>query len=167
MNIRRFVVDVIILITIVLTASFLYDSYGDTVYDFFFNEQTVGIFIRDVPLTVSIADSPEERSQGLSGVNSLDTQEGKLFIFDEEGRYGFWMKDMLLPLDIIWIDNSGSVVHIEENVLPESYPTIYSSPVPARFVLEVNAFFVPTFNVAVGDHVSIPAHRLPEDLLHQ
>ena len=167
MNIRRFVVDVIILLTVVLTAGFLYDSYGDTVRNFFFNEQTVGIFIRDVPVTVSIADSEEERSQGLSGVDSLDTQEGKLFIFDQEGKYGFWMKDMKMPLDIIWIDNSGRVVHIEENVLPESYPTIYSSPVNARFVVEVNAFFVSTFNITVGDSVSIPAHRLPEDLQPQ
>lgn len=164
MNIRRFIVDAIILITVVVTISFFYDNYKDQVHDFFFNEQTVGIFIRDIPVTVSIADNEDERSKGLSGVKSLEAQEGKLFIFDEEGKYGFWMKDMLIPLDIIWIDNSGSIVHIEEDVLPDSYPTIYSSPVPARFVLEVNSFFVTTFNVGIGDKVSIPAHRLPEDL---
>lgn len=164
MNIRRFIVDAIILVTAVVTIGFLYDSYKDPIYDFFFNEQTVGIFIRDIPVTVSIADNDEERSKGLSGVESLGAQEGKLFIFDEEGKYGFWMKDMLIPIDIIWIDNSGFIVHIEENVAPDSYPTIYSSPVPARFVLEVNAFFVPTFRVDIGDRVSIPAHRLPADL---
>ncbi len=164
MNIRRFIVDAIILVTAVVTIGFLYNSYKAPVYDFFFNEQTVGIFIRDIPITVSIADNEEERSKGLSGVESLEAEEGKLFIFDKEGRYGFWMKDMLFPIDIIWIDNSGHIVHIEEGVLPDSYPTIYSSPVPARFVLEVNAFFVDTFRVKVGDKVSIPAHRLPDDL---
>ncbi len=164
MNIRRFIVDAIILVTAVVTIGFFYESYKDPVYDFFFNEQTVGIFIRDIPVTVSIADNEEERSKGLSGVESLKEEEGKLFIFDKEGRYGFWMKDMLFPIDIIWIDNSGHVVHIEESVLPDSYPTIYSTPVSARFVLEVNAFFVDTFNVDIGDKVSIPAHRLPEDL---
>lgn len=164
MNIRVFIVDAIILVALVATVGFFYNTYKETVYDFFFNEQTVSISIRDIPVTVSIADTDEERSKGLSGVDALEVNEGKLFIFDEEARYGFWMKDMLIAIDIVWIDNSGEVVHIEENVLPESYPTIYSSPLPARFVLEVNAFFAATFNVNVGDKVNIPAHRLPADL---
>lgn len=164
MNIRRFIVDTIILVAAVFTVGFLYNSYKDVVYDFFFGEQSIGIFIRDIPLTVSVAESKEAQTKGLGGVTSLGTQEGKLFIFNQEGRYGIWMKDMLIPIDIIWIDNSSNIVHIEEDVLPGSYPTIYSSPSPARFVLEVNAFFVATFNVKVGDHVTIPANRLPADL---
>lgn len=164
MNIRRFIIDAIVLITVVVTLGFLYDAYKDPVLDFFFSEQAIGIFIRDVPVTVSVADTEEERIKGLSGVESLKEQEGKLFIFDSESWHGIWMKDMLMPIDIIWINNQGNVVHIEENVMPDSYPTIYSSPVPARFVLEVSAFFVNTFNIKVGDKVTIPAHRLPADL---
>ncbi|MEX2340806.1 MAG: DUF192 domain-containing protein [Candidatus Paceibacterota bacterium] len=164
MNIRRFIIDIIILGALLFTFGFLYTSYKEVVYDFFFSESSVGIFIRDIPITVAVADSPDEHAKGLSGVASLGVQEGKLFLFDKEGRYGIWMKDMLIPIDIIWIDNSGRIVHIEENILPESYPTIYSPPVPARFVLEVNAFFVDTFNIQIGDMVTIPSHRLPADL---
>lgn len=164
MNIRRFIIDAVVLITVVITLGFLYDTYKDSVLDFFFSEQKIGVFVRDVPVTVSVADSETERIKGLSGVTSLREQEGKLFFFDSEGWYGIWMKDMLMPIDIIWINNQGNIVHIEENVMPDSYPTIYSSTVPARFVLEVNAFFVDTFNIKLGDKVTIPAHRLPGDL---
>jgi len=122
------------------------------------------VFLRDVPVLVTPVDTPEDRQKGLSGVSALPQNEGMLFIFDEEGRYGFWMKDTLLALDIIWINNNQEIVHIEKNVRPESYPATYYSPVPARFVVEVNAFFTSTFNINVGDKVSIPENKLPEDL---
>lgn len=161
---RHLLIDIIVVLVVIVTVAFLYQTYREPVVRFFLGEPKAGIFIRNIPLSVSIADTPEERSTGLAGVASLPPQEGKLFIFKQEGRWGFWMKDMLIPLDIIWIDNSGSIVHIEENVRPDSYPAIYASPVPARFVLEVNAFFVATFNVSVGDQVTIPANWLPADL---
>jgi len=161
---RPLVLDTIIFLTVVGTAFFLYQTYGLTVTNYFFGEQKVGMFVRDIGVTVSIADTPEERNQGLSGVESLPTDEGKLFIFDKEGEYGFWMKDMKIPLDIIWINNERRIVHIEENVSPESYPAIYGSPEPARFVLEVNAFFTSTFRINVGDTVTIPVRHLPPDL---
>ncbi|OGG85839.1 hypothetical protein A2392_00245 [Candidatus Kaiserbacteria bacterium RIFOXYB1_FULL_46_14] len=161
---RHLLLDVIIFLAAVGTVFFLYQTYGSFVMDRFFGEQQVGMFVRDVGVTVSVADTPEERNLGLSGVESLPTNEGKLFVFDKEGDYGFWMKDMNIPLDIIWINNERRVVHIEENVLSESYPAIYSSPEPARFVLEVNAFFASTFKLNEGDTVTIPIGHLPPDL---
>lgn len=160
----KILLDIMIVIAIIGTIFFIYRTYQEPIATFFFGEQKIGMFIRDIPLTVSVADSPSERALGLSGVKSLPEREGKLFIFDIEGRYGFWMKDMLFPIDILWIDNSGKIVHIEENVRIDSYPTIYTTPVPARFVLEVNAFFVSTFHIDIGDQVTIPSHWLPADL---
>ncbi|OGG41605.1 hypothetical protein A2837_00415 [Candidatus Kaiserbacteria bacterium RIFCSPHIGHO2_01_FULL_46_22] len=161
---RPLVLDVIIFLTVVGTAFFLYQTYGPVVMNYLFGDQKVGMLVRDIGVTVSIADSPEERSQGLSGVESLAAHEGKLFIFDKEGEYGFWMKDMQIPLDIIWINNERRIVHIEENVSPKSYPAIYGSPEPARFVLEVNAFFASTFRINEGDTITIPSGYLPADL---
>lgn len=161
---RSLMVDVIIIVTIFSTIFYLYRNYNEMVVDYFFGEQKAGIFIRDILINVSIADSTEEREVGLSGISSLPPQEGKLFIFDEEGMYGLWMKNTLIPLDIMWIDENFKIVHIAFNVRPDSYPTIYNSPVPARFVLEVNAHFAETFRIAVGDQVRIPANKLPVDL---
>lgn len=156
--------DLLIFLTVVGTVFFLYQTYGEKLVYYFFGPEDVSMSVRDVGILVEIADSPEERKTGLAGVTSLPENRGMLFIFEKEGRYGFWMKDVSIPLDMIWIDDARRIVHIEENVQPDSYPLIYTSPVPARFVLEVNAFFVSTFNIAVGDTVTIPLGHLPADL---
>lgn len=156
--------DLLIFLTVVGTVFFLYQTYGERLINYFLGPGDVSMSVRDVGILVEIADSPEERKTGLAGVTSLPENRGMLFVFEKEGRYGFWMKDVPIPLDIIWIDDERRVVHIEENVQPDSYPLIYTSPTPARFVLEVNAFFVSTFNIAIGDAVTIPLGHLPPDL---
>lgn len=161
---RHLVLDLIIVVTVIGTGFFLYQTYGDRVMNYLLGNQKVAMFVRDISVAVTIADSPEERSAGLGGVKELPANEGKLFIFGREGNYGFWMKNTLIPLDIIWINDNRKIVHIEENVKPDSYPTSYGSPVPARFVLEVNAFFVSTHKINLGDAVTIPAGYLPSDL---
>lgn len=160
----RIFVDVIIALTIFGVVFFLYQNYSGPVINYLYGEQKLSIFLRDVPVLVTPVVNPEERQKGLSGVTALPENEGMLFIFEEEGRYGFWMKDTLLSLDIVWINNNQEIVHIERNVRPESYPATYYSPVPARFVVEVNAFFTSTFNINVGDKITIPKNNLPADL---
>lgn len=160
----RIFVDIVVVLTIFGVVFFLYQNYSDEVIDYLYGQQKVSIFLRDVPVLVTTVDTPEARQKGLSGISALPSNEGMLFIFDEEGRYGFWMKDTLLALDIIWVNNNQEIVHIESNVRPESYPATYYSPVPARFVVEVNAFFTSTFNINVGDKISIPQNQLPMDL---
>ena len=86
---------------------------------------------------VKIADTEEERSQGLSGVLSLKDDEGMLFLFPEEGYHTFWMKDMHFPLDLVWIDSSWNIVSTTKNATPESYPTLFSPPRPVQYVLEI------------------------------
>lgn len=160
----RIFIDVVIVLTVFGVVFFIYQNYSVPLFNYLYGQQKISIFLRDVPVTVTIADTPEDRQKGLSGVSSLPDNEGMLFVFDEEGRYGFWMKDTLLALDIIWINNELEIVHIERNVRPESYPATYYSPVPARFVIELNAFFSSTFNINVGDKVTIPKPQLPADL---
>ena len=160
----RTVMDIIIFVTIIGTIFFLYQTYGESTINYLFGEPKDTIFINDLSIEVTMAVTQEERRQGLSGVESLGEREGKLFIFDEMGYYGIWMKDMNFPIDVFWIDESLRIVHIEENVLPESYPAVYNSPVPARFVLETNAFFANTFRINIGDRVGITAADLPIDL---
>lgn len=163
-SIRRIALDIIIILSILATVSYLFQNYGKDTFIYFFGEPLNTIFINDQAIQVSVADDQAERKQGLSGVTRLNRNEGKLFIFETSDYYGFWMKDMLFPIDILWIDEDLRIVHIEENVLPSSFPASYNSAVPARFVLELNAFFVDTYKIQLGDRVTIPTINLPADL---
>jgi uncharacterized protein len=91
--------------------------------------------------SVEIAQTPESRQHGLMEREGLKPGTGMLFVFDEPGRYGFWMKNMKFPIDILWLDNEEKVVHIAENVPPcQSDPCpAYMPPSDARYVLEIPA----------------------------
>lgn len=84
---------------------------------------------------------------------SLDQNEGMLFVFDQAMPWSFWMKNTLIPLDIIWMDAAFRVVHIEENVLPcMSTPCPqYAPKEPAIYVLEVTAGTVSENALEVGE----------------
>lgn len=113
------------------------------------------IQINDRIITVEIADTPEERERGLSGKEGLAEDEGMLFIFDEDGKPSFWMKDMLFAIDIVWISRDGAIVHIEENVAPETYPTSFAPRSEARYVVELPAGYASKYTVRLGDVVRL------------
>lgn len=117
------------------------------------NTQTIKVGERSVKVT--LADTPNERAQGLSGRKTLRDDEGMLFIFETQGMYGFWMKDMLIPIDIMWISNEGVVVDIHKNVSPATYPSVFRSKVPIKYVLELAAGFFERYNMKVGDAVDL------------
>lgn len=122
--------------------------------------KTSHVSIGDAVVRATIADTPEERRQGLSGVATLKDGEGMIFFFSEPARETFWMKDMLIPIDIIWI-RSGVIVGIEESVpyplpgTPDVLLPRYTSNVPIDTVLEVPAGFSSRAGIAVGDKVEI------------
>lgn len=118
--------------------------------------ELVPIVIGDVAVQASLADSLPERIKGLSGTPYLPDGIVKLFAFGAEGEHGIWMKEMNYPLDIIWVSKKGTIVHIEENISPGTYPESFSSPKPAWYVIEANAGFVASSSVAVGDEVKVP-----------
>lgn len=117
----------------------------------------VPIIIGSTTAYASVADSLPELIKGLSDTPSLPDTVVKLFAFGSTGRHSIWMKDMNYPIDIIWLDESGMIVHIVENVSPDTYPeSSFTPPTPARYVIETNAGFVSSSTVTVGDEVIIP-----------
>lgn len=106
-------------------------------------------------LQFEIADTEAERMQGLSGRSTVP-QDGLLFVFPEPGTYGFWMKDMLISIDMIWIAEDGSIVAIDEAVSPDTYPNLYRPPVPVRYVLETEAGDAKSRGWSVGTRISLP-----------
>ena len=103
---------------------------------------------------VAIADTEPEREQGLSGVSGLKEDEGMLFIFEKDGIYSFWMKDMLFSIDMLWISSEGRVVFIAPSVAPDTYPHAFTPDTPARYVLEIPAGFAAEHEIAVGSKVA-------------
>lgn len=117
---------------------------------------TISVTIGSVMVQASVADSLAKRIKGLSGTPFLPEEVVKLFAFGVPGSHSIWMKDMNYALDIMWAAEGGEIVHIEENVSPDSFPTSFSSPVPAWYVVEANAGFVEQNKIEIGDEVMIP-----------
>jgi uncharacterized membrane protein (UPF0127 family) len=105
----------------------------------------------DIPVT--IADTVQSRARGLSGTPSLPSNVGMLFVYGSSDKYGFWMKDMHYPLDLVWIDEDFKIVDIAANVSPDTYPHVFYPAVSARYVLEMNGGFSTIHSLVVGQSV--------------
>jgi len=103
-----------------------------------------------VSLNLDYATSTADRERGLGGRTSVPDGYGMLFVFSQDDRYGFWMKDMLVPLDMFWLDSKGHVVSIQENVATSSYPYVFYPTADARYVLETAAGFAHAHNITEG-----------------
>ena len=92
-------------------------------------------------ITAELAVSDEERQLGLMFREKLNSDQGMLFVFEGEDFHFFWMKNMKLSIDILWLDKEKRIVHIERNVPPcqKSPCDTYSSKIPAMYVLEIQA----------------------------
>lgn len=112
---------------------------------------TTPITVAGVPVLASVAETVPERIQGLSNTPYLPDNVVKLFVFGTAGAHSIWMKDMRYPLDILWAKQDGEIVHIEENVSPDTFPQSFSSPIPAWYVIEANAGFVAEHGIVLGD----------------
>jgi uncharacterized protein len=106
-------------------------------------------------IEVEVADSALKRVEGLMHRKSLGENEGMLFILDEKGRPGFWMKNMNFPLDIIWIKENKEVAEITKNALPcaEDCPDIAPS-MEIKYVLEVPAGFAVAHQIKPGERLA-------------
>ena len=105
-------------------------------------------------MRATLADTPEKRSLGLMFRKRLPPDEGMLFVFEEERRHSFWMKNMNFSLDIIWIDRDKRIVDIKAGLKPCSGHC--QSYVPAQesvYVLEVNSGFADRHQVKIGQRV--------------
>ena len=119
------------------------------------------IKVDDVPLEVQIADDEPRRVRGLMFQEQLPPDQGMIFVFDKPGLYSLWMLNMQFPLDMMWFDENGKMVHIEKDVPPCKTAleiTTCQSVVPegeALYVLEVTAGFVDQNNITEDSVLTI------------
>ena len=138
-----------ILIIAVLVLILFYNNFGVV------SKQGRACF-NNMCFNVSLAVTIAEHARGLMFVERLDDDRGMLFVFEKDGIYPFWMKDTLIPLDIIWIDSDGKVVFINQNTQPCKLTCEYINPgKQARYVLEINANISDKIGLAVGDEITI------------
>ena len=109
------------------------------------------IKINDVLVDVQIADTDVKRNRGLMFQEQLSYDQGMLFVYEISGNYAFWMPNMQLSLDIIWFEENGRVVHIEQDVPPYNtepeHCEVYDPGVDALYVFEATAGFVERFGI--------------------
>jgi uncharacterized protein len=111
----------------------------------------------DVTINVEYATTPVEQAQGLMFRQSLNQSSGMLFVFQGDDMRTFWMKNTLIPLDMIFIAQNMTIVNIAKDAMPcvQDPCHVYDSGRPARYVLEVNGGFADLQNIAPGDTVSV------------
>lgn len=111
------------------------------------------IEIHQRPLYLEFARTPIEQERGLSGRTAFRSDQGMLFVFAATGTYAFWMKDMKIPLDLIWIQDR-KIVGIERNLPPPTpgqEPVTVSPPIPINAVLELATGGADRYQLKVGD----------------
>lgn len=158
---KKFVFQAIFLLLVTGIALFLFTS-GRTINMPFLpeNSLTKQVIINDKVINAQLANTKEKRKKGLSGREVLASDEGMLFTFDSSGKHPFWMKDMKIALDFIWI-KENKIIDITENVQPpiagqpDSSLPIYQSKEESDKILEVPAQTVQNLSIKVGDTVKI------------
>jgi len=101
---------------------------------------------------VEVADSGEERKRGLMFRDNLPLDRGMIFVFPREEDHFFWMKNTLIPLDIIFINRMGEIVGLVENALPESEELLGVAQ-KSLYVLEINGGLAEKYDITVKDKV--------------
>lgn len=145
---KKHIVPLIVLLVAVLVAAAYYYYQGQKYAKACFSGKC---------FYLEVARTPEERARGLMYRESLDADKGMLFIFEKEGDYAFWMKNTLIPLDIIWINADKRIVHISKNTPPcmEVPCPVYSAGTNALYVIELNSGAADELGLLVGDKVMI------------
>lgn len=108
---------------------------------------------KEIKVNAEIADSPEEWQKGLMYREYLADDSGMLFVFNDSNYRSFWMKNTLIPLDMIFVSANGTIVDINEDFQPckTDFCDSYKSKGKARYVLEVNGGFAEGNNISIGD----------------
>ena len=108
--------------------------------------------------TAEIAATPREQQKGLMYRQSLAKDRCMIFIYDEDGYHGIWMKNCLISLDVVWIASDGTVAEMAENVPPcspmrgDDCPT-YGGTVPARHFIEFAVGTIKSIGLKKGDRL--------------
>lgn len=112
--------------------------------------------------SVEVADEAQERSRGLMFRETLARSAGMLFIYQQTQPLAFWMRNTLIPLDMIFLDEAGVIRKIHENAIPHDETPISGGDDPLLAVLEINGGLSRKLGITVGSTLRHPG--LPQDV---
>lgn len=104
-------------------------------------------------IDIEIADNDDKRMQGLMYRRSMDDEKGMLFIFQREEPQSFWMKNTVIPLDIMFVNKNKEIIKIHKSTTPFSEKSLPSEK-PATYVVEVNGGFSDKYGIREGDLIN-------------
>lgn len=116
---------------------------------------------RCVVLDMYIADTPARRQNGLMFIESMNLYEGMLFIYAQPAEISMWMKNTLIPLDMLFFDQELRIRHIRRNTIPLS-EEIISSNGTVTGVIELNGGAAETLGILPGDRIIVPSTETAE-----
>ena len=141
------IIKILLLIIILVVSIFILQ---------FFIQPRDSLKINDMVFNVEIFDTNEEIKNGLSNRNEIKKNQGALFVFNEPGFYSFWMKNMLFPVDIIWINDKKEVVFIKKDFQPCRIEEDCQNIIPnkkAKYVLEIKAGIADKIDIKIGNKI--------------
>ena len=118
---------------------------------------TIEANINQAEFVLFVPKTTAQRINGLSDVDQLADNKGMLFREDNQTTYRLWMKDMLMSIDILWVDQNDKIIHLAQNISPETYPQTYQNPTdkPAAYAIELAAGAIDKHAIRLGDKVSL------------
>jgi len=122
--------------------------------------KTIPAVIEGREFLLEVADTPKSRERGLSIREPLCANCGMLFVFDHPGTYSIWMKNMFFPIDVLWLDENKKVIHIVDNMSPESFPQTFTSESPARYILEIQSGARRDLELEIGSEIEFDLSNL-------
>ena len=152
---KRLFIMISVVVAIALLGIIVYQQYQK-----YMERDLITVYTGAGPVKIHVeyAETPEEQKQGLMGRASISKNSGMLFVFPDEKQRNFWMKNTLIPLEVLFISSKGAINEIISLMpcLPKtSNCPVYESINPARFVLEVNAGFTERAKIVEGDILEI------------
>lgn len=159
---KKFIYSIIIIISIIfLIKFFTFRSTSPVVFDM--DELTLAtssqvvtslvgeLYINKDVWKVEIASTESQKVNGLSNRQILRPKTGMLFVFSESSYQYFWMKDMLIDLDMIFFDENWKIILIERNLSQKTFPQTFGGGVKSKYVLEINAGEADSSGLRLGD----------------
>jgi len=109
---------------------------------------------------IELALTPQQQQIGLMNRTEMPKDEGMLFVFPDESEHGFWMKNTLIPLDMVFIKRDGTIHHIHDSAKPNDLTSIPSQG-PVLAVLELNGGIAKKLGIVPGDKIKHPFFSAP------
>ncbi len=120
----------------------------------------VTVKLGDGVYNATVAKTADDITKGLSGTTGLRQDQALLMVYESDGKWPIWMKDMQYPIDIVWMDKGKKVVHIVKNAPPDSYPEKFTPKKDARYVIELPAGATSQKNITVEQIAVFDENRL-------